>query len=506
MGSGQKGGLIRSDNTAGKSSTFSFAVPQLGLANNASSNNVFGKQTFGVQSNNPFGGGFTATSNTSLFGRSNNNTAPLFGSTPTFGNNLGFGSTTNAGSIFSGTTNASTFNSVQNPPAFGVVAPQTNPIFGGASPSIFGQQSNSLFGATSQLTSQSTSSFDNNATSSTLFNNPVTSQANTPLFGGAQTTNLFGSSSSAQTNSVFGGATTSSGPFNAGIFSQPKTLPAFGGAPVFGGVTNYASNSGAIFGTPAQTFSASGMSTNNLFGGSTATTTPAFGATVATPVFGLGQQPAANTFGTTVSTPNAFSTQNNIDTAMSVGNNAPFGGSAASINHPFVTASSQFGSTSTTSTSFAGAGFGLAATSDTFGNTAVTSSTPLFANTGTTFASSNAPNPSPFSTPAFGNLGASPFGATSTTTTATTTTANPFAPRTQQDVTPFGSVAQNQSINGVSSSFGKLPFNITETSVIIDDSVYSRENQLTDDEKQMYLADKFIPGKVPLNPPTKDLR
>lgn len=43
------------------------------------------------------------------------------------------------------------------------------------------------------------------------------------------------------------------------------------------------------------------------------------------------------------------------------------------------------------------------------------------------------------------------------------------------------------------------------TAVIISDDVYSLENQLTDDEKSMYLAEKFTFGKVPLKPPTKEI-
>ncbi|XP_032686814.1 nuclear pore complex protein DDB_G0274915-like [Odontomachus brunneus] len=527
LGSGQKGGLSENSNTTKKSSHSFLAASQLNLANSTPANNVFGKQTFGVQSNSSFSGGFNSSNNTSIFGRSNNNTTPMFGSTPTFGNNISFGTTTNTSSIFSGTTNT---------PTFGTVASQSNPIFGSTSQGIFGQ-SNVFGGGTSQLNSQSTTSaFDSGATSATsLFNNPMTAQANTSLFSAAQTTtaSLFGGSSNTQTNPVFG-ATTSSGPFNAGLFSQPKTLPAFGGAPVFGGATNYTGNSSSIFGGSAQTFGTPAISSSGIFGaaatttpafgGSAATITPAFGTSVATttpafggtavtttPAFSLGQQPVANTFGTPVSTPNVFGAQN-TGTAMPISNNTPFG---ELVNGPFVTvANSQFGSTSTTSTPFASAGFGLAAanTSDTFG-TAATSSNSLFANAGTTFASSSAnvvSNVSPFP-PIFG---AQPFGginttmATTTTATVTTTTTvtNPFAPRTQQSSTPFGSVAQNQLTTSSASPFGNTSLAVTITSTIIDDSVYTAEDALTNDEISMYLADKFVVGKIPLKPPTKNIR
>ncbi|XP_050451231.1 nuclear pore complex protein DDB_G0274915-like isoform X1 [Cataglyphis hispanica] len=517
LGSSQKGGLNVSDNTAKKSSTFSFTAPHLGLVNNASTNNVFGNKTFGVQNNNPFGGGgFTSSNNTSIFGKTNNNSTSVFGNTATFGNNLGgFATTTNAtNSFFGGTTNTSTsFNSIQNNTStFGT--PQNNPIFGGSSQTVFGQNNN-VFGTTNQL---------GNAPSTSLFNNPMTSQANTSLFGGATTTtpNLFGGSSSTglQANSVFGASTTSSGSsFSGGIFNQPKTqVPAFGGAPVFGGVTsNYANNSNgnSIFGVN-QTFGATtAIPTTGIFGGSTvaatpafgvsaATTTPAFGTSVTTtPAFDLNQQHGNNTFGTTAPASNVFGGTQNTDATMSVGTgNAPFGTSITA--GPFVTVNSQqYDSTGATSTPFASTGFGIAvaSTNSTFGTTE-TSSNSIFANAGTTFATSNAtiPNPS-FPTSTFGNINAS----SSTSSTTLTTTTNPFASRMQQGNSPFGNVAQTQSGPILSSPFGKSPFNAT-TNTVIDDTVYSVEGALTDDEKSMYLAEKFIIGKIPLKPPTKDIR
>ncbi|XP_029665240.1 nuclear pore complex protein DDB_G0274915-like isoform X2 [Formica exsecta] len=502
-------------------------APHLGLVNtNTSTNNVFGNKTFAVQNNNPFGGGgFTSSNNTSsIFGKTNNNSTSVFGNTATFGNNLGgFATATNTNSFFGGTTNTSTsFNGIQNNTStFGT--PQNNPIFGGSSQAVFGQNNN-VFGTTNQL---------GNASSTSLFNNPMTSQANTSLFGGATTTtpNFFGSSSSSglQTNSVFGASTTSSGSsFNGGIFNQPKTqIPAFGGAPVFGGVTsNYANNSNgnSIFGVN-QTFGATtAIPTSGIFGGSTAVATPAFGvsASTTTPVFGtsiattttsgfgtsvtttpafeLNQQHGNNTFGTTASAPNVFGGTQNTDATMSVGNgNAPFGTSITA--GPFVTVNSQqYDSTGASSTPFAGTGFGIAVANSTFGTTE-TSSNPIFANAGTTFATSNGTIPnSSFPTSTFGNINAS----SSTSSTTLTTTTNPFAPRMQQGGTPFGNI-QTQSAIGLSSPFGKSPFNTTANTVI-DDTVYSVEGALTDDEKSMYLAEKFIIGKIPLKPPTKDIR
>ncbi|KYQ55285.1 Nucleoporin-like protein 2 [Trachymyrmex zeteki] len=469
-------------------------APQLGLVNNTSANNVFGNTTYNVQNNNPFGGGgFTSSSNTSIFGKSNNNTASVFGGTAAFGNNLGgFGTTTSgAGSIFGTTSTSTAFSGVQNNAStFGT--PQTNSIFSGSPQNVFGQ--NNVFGGTGQL---------GNATTTSLFNNPMTSQASTSLFGGPTTTtsNLFvGSSTGLQTNSVFGVSTTSSGSFNGGIFTQPKTqIHAFGGAPVFAGVTtNYANNStgNSLFGS-GQTF---GAPTSGIFGVSTAAATPAF-------AFDLNQQPSNNTFGTTVSAPNVFGAQN-TDTISA--NNTPFGAPSAAISGPFVTTSSQqFDSTNTSSAPFAGTGFGVAvaSTNNTFGTTE-TSSNSLFVNAGTTFATSNGtiPNPLPFSASTFGSIStSSPFGSPVSTTVTTTTPANPFTPRPQQGASPFGNVAQNQSNVNVS-PFGKSPFNTAITNNIIDDSVYSVDSALTDDEKNMFLAEKFIIGKIPLKPPTKDIR
>ncbi|XP_020295598.1 nuclear pore complex protein DDB_G0274915-like isoform X2 [Pseudomyrmex gracilis] len=465
-------------------------APQLGLTNSMSNNNVFGSTTFGVQSNNnnPFGGGFTSSSASSIFGKSTN---PVFGGTATFGNNLGvFGNSGTSGqtsSIFGATSTSTSFSGAQtNTLAFGTA--QNNSVFGGSSQNVFGQSSN-VFG-TNQL---------GNASSGSLFSNPLTSQANTSIFGGATTTtaSLFGgdtSSTGLQTNSVFGGAPTT---MSGGIFSQPKTS-AFGGTLGFGGgTTSYASTSGnSIFGGN-QTFGAA--STSSIFGGSTLTTTPAFGAPIATTsaAFDLTQQQSStNTFGAT-SAPNVFGMQN-TDTSMN--NNPSFGTPAATISNPFVTSSQQINSTSTISTPFANTGLSIAAANNTFATTG-TSSNSIFASAATTFATSNAtvPKNSPFAASTFGNASASssPFDSTKTSL-AGTTLANPFAPRTQQIAdSPFGSVTQNQT----SSPFGRL-FNAPAN----DDSVYSAEGALTDEEKEMYLAQRFIIGKIPVKPPTKDMR
>lgn len=471
-GGDQRGKFGGSDSTDGKLSSFSFAAPQLNLSNNASSNNMFGKQPFGMQSSGtPFGAAFGSPSNATMYSNAH---ASSFISQSAFGGNLAFGGTTNTGSsIFGGvpTTNTSTFSSVQNPP-FGTAAPQTIPMFGGGrSQGMFGQSG--MFGGAAQST------YDGNTTSTTLFNNPATSEASNPLFSGAQNTgaNLFGGSSTqTQANPVFGG-TASPGPFNTGMFNQSKAVPAFGGTPVFGGVTNYAGgNSGSLFSTTAQTFGTPPISMNSsIFGGAGANATSAFGTSAVTMASAFGGAPPAfgvvqpSAFGTTVSTANVFGggTQGPVISASS---GTPFGApSAAAIGNPFGGAGS-FGSTGTTTI------FGLpACTNDAFG-TAVTSSAPLFTNAGTTFASS-AQN-SPFTAPAFGGHNASPFN-------ATTLAANPFAPQIRQSVSPFAA------------TFTDLGFD--------EASAYTPHNQLTEVEKRAFMADEFEFGKIPLNAPSREL-
>lgn len=503
-------------------------APQLGLANNTSTNNVFANKTYGVQSNNPFGGsGFAFSNNTSsIFGKASSNQPPVFGGTATFGSNLGgFGAPTSSGSIFGGTTNntSTSFSSVQNSaPAFGTL--QNSSIFG-TSQGVFGQNNN-VFSGTNQLGA---------ASSGSLFNNPMTSQTNNPVFGSTTTTtaNLFGgsSSSSGLPTNLFGAPTTTSNAFGNSIFNQPKTqVPAFGGAPVFGGVpSNYASNTsnsifgnqafgtpaistsnifGATAGTTSSTFGAPASTTTSVFGTPAAVTTPAFGASVATttpnfgtpaatttPGFDMNQQSNNNTFGVPVSSSNVFGAQSTTS--------ASFGALPTAISSPFVsTSSQQFDATGNGSAPFGSAGFGMAtSTNNTFGTTA-TSSNSIFANAGTTFATSsaNVPNASPFNnvnTP-------SPFVSSNATPAAAVPTANPFASRALQSNGPFGNVAQAQ-VGVTSSPFAKSPFNVAATHNI-DDSVYSVEGSLTDDEKSMYLAEKFIIGKIPLKPPTKDIR
>ncbi|CAK9814771.1 Nucleoporin-like protein amo1 [Anthophora plagiata] len=497
LGTGRKN--TTNDNTSAKPSSFSFATPQLGLPSSTTSSNVFGNKTFGTQSN-PFSGGFTTSSNTSIFARTTTASNPVFGSSPAFGSNLGmFGGGTNTSSVFGGTTNTSTFNTGQNTQTFGT----SGSIFGGGTPQTVFRQSN-MFGATNQVnnvfgrhqTSQSTTSVFNSGvtTSPSLFSN-ASSQSNTSIFGGVKTStaNPFGASANLQTtNSIFG-TTPSPGTFNTGIFSQAET-PAFAGAPVFG-TASFGNTPSTIFGEkPAF------ANTSGIFGVPN-TTTPTFSSAQPTGAFNVTTStPAVNLFGVTQTTAAALPTSNA----------SPFGATPSTTASPFATATSQFETTNTTA--FAKPTFGIATgtTGDTFGTTVTnSSSTPFGAtNTAVAFGTPPATTTSPFTPSTFADTKGSPFGPTSVTTTTTTT--NAFTPQQQQITSPFGTFTQSQTSSVITTPsngpFGKPAFGVTVTAKIIDDSIYSIDNQLTDDEKNMYLAEKFIFGKIPLKPPTKEIK
>ncbi|XP_031368218.1 nucleoporin NUP42-like isoform X2 [Apis dorsata] len=457
LGTGHKN--TRNDNTSGKSSSFAFATPQLGHPSSTPSSSVFGNKTFGNQ-NNPFSGGFTST-NTSIFGKTTTTSNPVFGqNTQTFGS---------SGSIFGGGA--------------------SQPVFG--QPSIFGtsNQVNNVFAR--QTSQASTSVFNSGATSSSSLFNSTSSQSNASIFTGAKTStaNPFGGSSNLQTTNSMFGVTPSSRTFSSGIFSQSET-PAFGGAPVFGGSATFGNNSGSIFGEKP-TFGSSG----GIFGGSN-TTTPAFSTA----------QPT-NAFGITTSTPsvNMFGNAQGTTPAISTSSASPFGITPSTTTSPFATSTSQFETNNTAA--FSKPTFGI--TTGTAGETfpiAATSSSTTFGtlNTGVTFGTSS--TTTPFTSSTFGDINNSPFGSTNVTNTTTTT--NTFT--SQQITSPFGTFAQNQTSNSVTAStnepFGKPSFTATLTAIVIDDSVYSLDNQLTAEEKSMFLAEKFNFGKIPLKPPTKDIR
>ncbi|XP_071876753.1 uncharacterized protein isoform X2 [Bombus fervidus] len=439
LGTGHKN--ARNDNTSGKSSSFAFATPQLGLPSSTPSSNVFGNKTFGTQSN-PFSGGFPPTSNTSIFGRTPTTSNSVFGqNTQTFGS---------SGSIFAGGA--------------------SQPVFG--QPNIFGTGNpvNNVF-ARHETSQAPISVFNSGATSPPSLFSGTSSQSNASVFAGAKTStaNPFGGSSNLQTtNSIFG-STPSTGTFSSGIFSQSET-PAFGGASVFGASATFGNNPSSIFGEK-----------------------PAFGNSGGI----FGESNTVNLFG------NAQGTTPSMPTSSA----SPFSATPSTTTSPFATATSQFETTSTAAFSKPTFGMATGTAGETFATTATSSSTPFgTTSTGVTFGTPSTTT-SPFTSTIFSDITSSPFSSTSVTSTATTT--NSFTPQQQQITSPFGTFAQNQTSNTATSThdpFGKSTFGVTVTAIIIDDNIYSLDNQLTDDEKNMYMAEKFIFGKIPLKPPTKEIR
>ncbi|KZC14226.1 Nucleoporin-like protein amo1 [Dufourea novaeangliae] len=366
---------------------------------------------------------------------------------------------------------------------------QSSPFSGGFTPisstSIFGRTttSNPVFGQTAQAFGNTSSIFGAGASQS-VFVQPSVFGASSLVnnaFARPQT-----SATLQTTNSVFG-TTAPSGAFSSGMFSQSK--PAFGGAPVFGSAANFGNANGPMYGEqPA--FGAS-----NIFGGSNTNA----------PTFSSAAQ-STNTFGATASTSSAVNLFGNIQTtpAISTSNAAPFGTATPTTSSPFASGTSQFEANSSTASPFSRTTFGITTSANETVGTTVTSSTIPFGitNTGLGFGTSST------TTSTFGEVKNSPFATTNTT--ATTTTTNPFALRTQQITSPFGNFTQSQLANtttvSTSGPFGKSPFSVTMTVAVVDDSVYSAVDQLTDDEKSMYMAEKFAFGKIPLKPPPKDMR
>lgn len=91
-------------------------------------------------------------------------------------------------------------------------------------------------------------------------------------------------------------------------------------------------------------------------------------------------------------------------------------------------------------------------------------------------------------------------------------TQNPFGIQTsaaaqQPPLPPTGSIFQIQQQNpnpNPPQSFGGNPFQ-TQQPPVIDESVYSRPEDLTPDELQAFQADMFQLGSIPLRPPPKQL-
>lgn len=353
-----------------------------------------------------------------------------------------------------------------NPPANNVFAPKT----------YQGTSSTGTFG-----------SFNSTSAVPSLFNrqNPSTSSVfgAKPAFGGSV---IFGNQQNTN-NSIFGGV---SKPNNS-VFGATQTMPTFGstsqgGNSVFGvaattSPTIFGQNSTNLFTNPQSNnlFPTSNASQNNLFANSTTITSvnPIFSNNPVAPVtsasiFGAPKNAApfgaAPVFGSpsgfnSTPTPSVFSSQPPAfnPPASVFGTLAP----TTSANH-FVTQN---------------------ANNLPFGNV-ISSTVPNSGTFGRTMG--------PFSAAhnVFGSTPSTPFAST----TSTSSTSNPFAQKSQQ-AGGFISSPSGTSFGGMSSGpFGKT--------AVLDESVYTLASDLSDDEKNMYLSDQFILGKIPLNPPTIELR
>lgn len=113
------------------------------------------------------------------------------------------------------------------------------------------------------------------------------------------------------------------------------------------------------------------------------------------------------------------------------------------------------------------------------------------------------------------------FGVPTSTTQSAFGTGPSFTQQQQPQTTnvfgqPITAASNNSPFGGSSfaaSPFGGKPaaaggnsvFGVTVT-LVIDETAYSLDNCLTDDEKAVYKLAQFEEGRIPLKPPTKELR
>ncbi|KAJ8683203.1 hypothetical protein QAD02_018995 [Eretmocerus hayati] len=531
-----------------------FGQSQLSTPNANQTSNVFGQKPFGT------------TPSTNVFGASNNFSTqqqqPLFGgnasfgSAPVFGGSSAFGTAqvSRPNSYFGST---STTTSASSAGVFGTTqVSQANPFFANTAAATTPAGSTGVFGST-QVSQQNTFFGTTTSTSSTaggfgglaaarpnpFFANSAntTSSATAPAFGGAPT---FGGSSfgvAQSTGSVFGGqafgAAGTTGASNSifgatGVTNAPNSI--FGGSAntasfgalaqnptnVFGSApTTMASSSNAFdvapnvtpFGTastatPAfgssgsQAFAPAAAQTQGVFGSQAATSTQGvFASQVAAPAQGIfgsqaattaqgvfGSQtaaPAQGAFGNqTTSAPGVFGNQAAPPAQGVFGSQAAtpaqgaFGSQAAPFpqNTPFgfqtpatnaTTSTNVFGAP--TNQSVFGASAPVSSNQSVFGATTSQSSTSVFG------TSSAPPNANPF------------------LANASTTTSSPFGSAPSNQASPFG-------------AFAKTGAQLSVT-VIVDETAYTPDENLTDDEKAAYRSTLFVEGQIPLKPPSKEL-
>lgn len=409
---------------------------------------------FGATKGNNFGSPATTASST-IFSRGlTNNTQSVFGGQPSFGGAPVFASQSpSTNSIFGGTVNStnSIFGGNQNMPGFASSNQQTSSsIFGGNTVSSAGNTTGtSVFGQPS--------AFGNTA---------QTAQQN--IFSNTQTTSsLFGGTSSAQpAGSAFG----SSQPAlsnSSSIFSQQKPVSSgstFGGAPVFGNTSTFSStqqNQG--FGAQP-TFSM----TNSVFGSNTTTTSNTFGSSAG----------GTNSFAALATAPQ----QQNLFQNTGQNTSSPFGNPVSST----MTNPSLFG--------------GSINSTSTFGNTNFTNqNVDVNSGFGTSVFTSVTSNKSYGNAPTYASTPSTPFAST----TSTSSISNPFAQNAQQMSAVLGVTASGTTFGGMSAGpAGNQPI----PNEAVDKNMFTDDSELTDDEKNMYMADQFILGKIPIKPPSIELR
>ncbi|XP_063990221.1 nuclear pore complex protein DDB_G0274915-like isoform X2 [Diachasmimorpha longicaudata] len=356
-------------------------------------------------------------------------------------------------SIFShSNTNTTSFFGAA--PAFGAFGvPQTsNSIFGGSTKpmtSMFGNsQPLGTFSPTSSVAA--TSGAVPQASNQNLFS---ANQPQNSIFATSQSTSVFGGGS--QGVDMFGGETITQqtgapifGSSSNSIFGQPKNNMTFGTAPVFG-----ASGSGFGKTNAAPVFGAPGTFSNNP---------AALGMNMSSP---FGASPGG-TNGFANVAPSNHSPFTNTNNTVPFGTNNSTGASNLADN-------SLLGKLEMKTPG--GAGHILAASS-------LATSQP---------ESSNASIPAGFGNPIdppenFSNRTSNPFISSSTTATAN----NPFLTKSQLS----------------SDTFTQSPFSRPANNEVIDETIYSTEQDLSDNDKKMFLAASFTLGEISMRAPTIELR
>ncbi|XP_015113167.1 nuclear pore complex protein NUP98A isoform X2 [Diachasma alloeum] len=337
-------------------------------------------------------------------------------------------------------------------PTFGAfAAPQvSNSIFGGSTKttSIFGNsQSMAAFGSTSSATSTPVAISQPN--NQTLFS---TNQQQKSIFPTSQSSSAFGG------GSVFGGDTTNViqqtgapifGNSSSTIFGQAKNSVAFGSsATIFGanGSGFGTANTGAVFGGQGM-FTSSGS---------------VFGQTTTSSPFGTSPR-TTNSFATlTTSNHTPFTNTNNTIPFGSNNNNSSNLGDNSSLGKLEISASGDSAQL-LTANSLANSQSGSSKASISVG-----------------FANTIEPPEK------FGNRTSNPFISIPTAATVH----NPFITKSQLS----------------SESFAQSPFSGTTRDEIIDEGIYSTEENLSDNDRRIFLAGTFTLGEIAIRAPTIELR